>query len=171
MTDVVFIGFFVYLQNMAQTNYQKYLLPGAAIVGGLLILRQIMRKNEAIKSLNVNVTKVDYNQKDKTFVVFVRIINPANAPIRIASIVGDVLWKGTAGAVMDYRTQTTIGPNEEKTIQIPIKLNLELLTLVTDLLTKKLKDVVTGKFEIKAVVNAEGLVVPFEYSKDIKFGA
>jgi len=164
------MGFFVYLQLMA-TITNKTLLAGAGALGIIFLIRQLMQKGEAIKNLNVNVSKVDFNQKDKTFVVFVRIINPSNASVTIKSIVGDVLWNGTTTATIDFRNQTKIGPGEEKTIQLPIKMNLTLLSLVTDLLNKKIKDVINGKFEVNAVVNAEGLVVPFTYTKDIKFGA
>jgi len=171
LTGAANTGFFVYLQFMAKSQMNKILVTAGAALGVLALFRAFMRKGEAIKSLNVNVTKVDFNQRDKTFVVFVRMINPANASVNVKSIVGDVLWNGTFAATMDFRNETRIGPNEEKTIQIPVKLNLELLTLVTDLLTKKIKDIVNGRFEVKAVVNAEGFVVPFTYSKDIKIGA
>lgn len=164
------MGFFVYLQFMA-TIANKTLLAGAGAIGIIFLIRKLMQKGEAIKNLNVNVSKVDFNQKDKTFVVFVRLINPGNAAVTIKSIVGDCFWNGTTAATIDFRNETKIGPNEEKTIQLPIKMNLTLLSLITDLLTKKLKDIVKGKFEVKAVVNAEGFVVPFTYTKDIKFGA
>ena len=170
LSDVVCIGFFVYLQLM-KMDTNKILIGTGAAIGIFLIARKFMQKGEAIKNLNVNVSKVDFNQKDKTFVVFVRIINPANASVTIKNIVGDCFWNGTTAATIDFRNETKIGPGEEKTIQVPVKMNLTLLSLVSDLLTKKLKDIVQGKFEIKAVVNAEGLVVPFTYSKDIKFGA
>lgn len=129
--------------------------------------KYFFRKKEAIKSLNVNVTKIDYNRQEKTFVVDVRLINPSNAPISIKSIVGDVVWKGTAGATIDYRQPFTLNALESKVIKLPVKLNLELVSLVSDLLTGKLKDIVNGRFEIKGTVNAEGLVVPFNYAKDI----
>jgi len=139
------------------------------IGGGILLLigRQALRKGEAIKSLNVNVTKVDYNKKDKAFVVFVRIINPANAKITIKSIVGDILWNGTYGATLSYLKETVIGAGEERTIQIPVKPNLDWVNLITEVL-KKGKDAFNGTFEIKGVVNAEGLVVPFTYKNTIK---
>lgn len=156
---------------MAKMQINKILLAGGAGLGLLFLIRAFMRKGEAIKSLNVNVSKVDFNRKDKTFVIFVRLINPANASVTIKSIVGDVFWNGTTAATIDFRNETKIGPNEEKTIQIPVKMNITLLSLVTDLITKKIKDVISGKFEVKAVVNAEGFVVPFNYVNEIKFGA
>jgi LEA14-like dessication related protein len=139
------------------------------ITGGLLLVvgRQLLRKGEAIKSLNVNVTKVDFNKKDKAFVVFVRIINPANSPINIKSIVGDVLWNGTYGATMSYLKETEIKPNEERTIQIPVKPNLDWVTVITNIVLQG-KKALNGTFEIKGVVNAEGLVVPFTYKNTIK---
>jgi LEA14-like dessication related protein len=139
------------------------------ITGGLVLLigRQVLRKGEAIKSLNVNVTKVDYNKKDKAFVVFVRIINPANSKITIKSIVGDILWNGTYGATMSYLKETEIGAGEERTIQIPVKPNLDWVNLITEVIRKG-KDAFNGTFEIKGVVNAEGLVVPFTYKNTIK---
>jgi LEA14-like dessication related protein len=153
----------------AQIN--KILTGGVIAVAAIWLIRGIARKGEAIKNLNVNVTKVDWNQKNKTFVVFVRMINPANSSITIKNIVGDVLWNGTTSATIDFRNQTKIGPGEETTIQVPVKLNLQLATLVMDILTKKLKDIANGVFEVKGVVNAEGLVVPFNYTQNIKFGA
>jgi LEA14-like dessication related protein len=139
------------------------------ITGGLLLVvgRQLLRKGEAIKSLNVNVTKVDFNKKDKAFVVFVRIINPANSPINIKSIVGDVLWNGTYGATRSYLKETEIKPNEERTIQIPVKPNLDWVTVITNIVLQG-KKALNGTFEIKGVVNAEGLVVPFTYKNTIK---
>lgn len=155
----------LYLQLMA-TN--KIILGTGIVAAIILIARGILRKGEAIKALNVNVVTMDFNKKEKTFVVKLRLINPANASIRIKSIVGDVLWKGNAAATIDYRNEFTLKPNEERTIDIPIKLNLSLATVVSDLIFGKAKDALNGKFEIKAFVNAEGLVTPFEYEKDFK---
>lgn len=139
------------------------------ISGGLLLVvgRLILRKGEAVKSLNVNVTRVDYNRTSKNFVLFVRIINPANSTITVKSIVGDILWNGTYGATLSYLKETIIGAGEERTIQIPVKPNLDWVNLITEVL-KKGKQAFNGTFEIKGVVNAEGLVVPFTYKNTIK---
>jgi LEA14-like dessication related protein len=139
------------------------------IIGGAVLIlgAVVLRKSTAVKSLNVNVTKIDFNKKDRTFVVFVRIINPANADITIDSIVGDVIWRGTYGAVMDYRIKTTIEARAERVIQIPVKMNLEFVTLLGDLIKNKAQ-VLNGLFEIKGVVNAEGIVAPLNYKKEIK---
>lgn len=145
-------------------NLTQYLLVGGGVV---LLGSLLLRKSTAVKTLNVNVTKIDFNKKEKTFVVFVRIINGANADIRISSIVGDVIWRGTYGATMDYRIPTTIKSLEEKVIQIPVKMNLELVTLLQDIITNKAK-VLNGKFEIKGSINAEGMVFPFTYEKDVQ---
>lgn len=155
----------LYLQLMA-TN--KIILGTGIVAAIILIARGVLRKGEAIKALNVNVVTMDFNKKEKTFVVKLRLINPANASIRIKSIVGDVLWKGNAAATIDYRNEFTLRPNEERTIDLPIKLNLSLATVVSDLIFGKAKDALNGKFQIKAFVNAEGLVTPFEYEKDFK---
>lgn len=145
------------------------LLIGTGIFAtALLIGRALLQKGEAVKALNVNVTGIDFNKKERTFVVMVRLINPANASLKVKSIVGDVIWKGSAAATIDYRNEFTLKSNEERTINLPIKLNLELATVVTDLIFGKLKEALSGKFEIKASVNAEGLVVPFEYEKTFK---
>jgi LEA14-like dessication related protein len=143
-----------------------YWLGGGVVA--FLIARAVVNKQQAVKSLNVNISKIDFNKKDLTFVVFVRLINPGNAPIRINAIVGDIIWKGTYGAVMDYRTPIELKSLEERTIQIPIKMNADLYTLILDLIMGKTKGMLTGLFEIKGNVNAEGLVVPFTYSKEIK---
>jgi LEA14-like dessication related protein len=155
----------LYLQLMA-TN--KIILGTGIVAAIILIARGFLRKGEAIKALNVNVVTMDFNKKEKTFVVKLRLINPANASIRIKSIVGDVLWKGNAAATIDYRNEFILRPNEERTIDLPIKLNLSLATVVSDLIFGKAKDALNGKFQIKAFVNAEGLVTPFEYEKDFK---
>lgn len=145
------------------------LLIGTGIFAtALLIGRALLRKGEAVKALNVNVTNIDFNKKERTFVVKVRLINPANAAIKIKSIVGDVIWKGSAAATIDFRNEFTLKSNEERTIDLPIKLNLELATVISDLIFGKFKEALSGKFEIKANVNAEGLVVPFEYEKEFK---
>ena len=143
-----------------------YWLGGGVVA--FLIARAVVNKSQAVKSLNVNISKIDFNKKDLTFVVFVRLINPGNAPIRINAIVGDIIWKGTYGAVLDYRTPIELKALEERTIQIPIKMNADLYTLILDLVMGKTKGMLTGLFEIKGNVNAEGLVVPFTYSKEIK---
>jgi hypothetical protein len=143
-----------------------YWLGGGVVA--FLIARAVVNKSQAVKSLNVNITKIDFNKKDLTFVVFVRLINPGNAPIRISAIVGDIIWKGTYGAVLDYRTPIELKALEERTIQIPIKMNADLYTLILDLVMGKTKGMLTGLFEIKGNVNAEGLVTPFNYSKEIK---
>ena len=146
-------------------NWTYYILGG---LGLFAIGRFIINKKQAIKSLNVNISKIDFNKKDLTFVVFVRIINPGNAPLTINAIVGDVIWKGTYGAVLDYRTPITLKALEERTIQVPVKMNADLYTLILDLIMGKGKGILTGLFEIKGNVNAEGLVFPFEYKKEIK---
>jgi len=97
------------------------------------------------------------------------MINPSNASLSVKSIVADVFWKGSAGATIDYRQPFVLKPLEEKTIELPVKLNLELLTIVTSLLTGKFKEAISGKFELNGNVNAEGLVVPLQYSKEISF--
>ena len=146
-------------------NWTYYILGG---LGLYAISRFVINKKQAIRSLNVNVSKIDFNKKDLTFVVFVRIINPGNATMNINAIVGDIIWKGTYGAVMDYRTPIEIKPLEERTIQVPIKMNADLYSLIFDLIMGKGKGILTGLFEIKGNVNAEGLVFPFEYKKEIK---
>jgi LEA14-like dessication related protein len=137
-------------------------------ISALLIGRKLLRKGETIKALNVNVTNIDFNKKERTFIVKLRLINPANASIKIKSIVGDIFWKGSAAATIDFRNEFILKSNEERIIDIPVKLNLELATIVLQLITGKLKETLTGKFEVKAFVNAEGLVVPFEFEKDFK---
>jgi LEA14-like dessication related protein len=149
-------------------NNKIFLIGGGVLTAGV-IAYFLYQKKQAIKSLNVNVTKVDYNKSTRNVVVFVRMINPSNASLRVKSIVADVYWKGSAGATIDYRTPFELKPLEEKTIELPVKLNLELVSIITDILTGKFKDAISGKFELKGNVNAEGLVVPLEYTKEISF--
>jgi LEA14-like dessication related protein len=148
-----------------RTNPLYKVAVGGAIL--FLIGRMILRKGEAVRSLNANVTKVDWNRSEKTFVVFVRIINPSNSSIQLSSIVGDVLWNGVYGATMSYLTKTELKPLEEQTLQIPVKPNLEWTSLILNII-KQGKKAFNGTFEIKGVVNAEGLVVPFEYKNKIE---
>jgi LEA14-like dessication related protein len=152
---------------MKSKKTNKGLLIGGGVLAAIAYF--LFKKQEAVKSLNVNVTKIDYNRSTKNIVVFVRMINPSNASLSVKSIVANVYWKGSAGATIDYRQPFVLKPNEEKTIELPVKLNLELLTIVSDLLTGKFKEAISGKFELDGVVNAEGLVVPLQYSKEISF--
>jgi len=147
----------------------KGLLIGGGILAAGAAAYFLLQKKEAIKALNVNVTKLDFNRSTKNIVVFVRMINPSNASLSVKSIVADVYWKGSAGATIDYRQPFVLQPLEEKTIELPVKLNLELVTIITSLLTGKFKEAISGKFELNGNVNAEGLVVPLQYSKEISF--
>jgi len=147
----------------------KGLLIGGGIVAAGAAAYFLLQKKEAIKALNVNVTKLDFNRSTKNIVVFVRMINPSNASLSVKSIVADVFWKGSAGATIDYRQPFVLQPLEEKIIELPVKLNLELVTIITSLLTGKFKEAISGKFELNGNVNAEGLVVPLQYSKEISF--
>ena len=146
----------------------KLLIAGAGLAAAGAATYYIYQKKQAVASLNANITKVDFNKQLKTFVVFLRLINPSNASLKIKSIVADVIWQGSAGATIDYRLPIELKPLGEQVLQLPIKLNLNLATILTSLLTNKLADVVNGKFEIKGTINAENLVVPFEYAKDFK---
>jgi LEA14-like dessication related protein len=148
---------------------KNQLLIGGGILSVILLFgRGLFLKGEAVRSLNVNVSGLDFNKKDRTFIVKLRLINPANADLKIKSIVGDVVWNGTYAATIDYRNEFTLKSNEERTLQLPIKMNLELFSIVADVIAKKFKSVLNGKFEIKANINAEGVVVPFEYEKEVK---
>jgi LEA14-like dessication related protein len=155
------------MKSKKKQNQILFISLGVAGAGALAYF--LVQKKEAIKSLNVNVTKIDYNKSNKNIVVFVRLINPSNAKLSVKSIVADVFWKGSAGATIDYRNPFVLGPLEEKIIELPVKLNLELFNVITSLLTGKLKEALSGKFELKGNVNAEGLVVPLFYEKDISF--
>ena len=142
----------------------------AVLLGGaglFYIGRYLLRKGEAIKNLNVNVVGVDFNKANFGFVVKVRIINPSNAPINIKSIVADALWNNTYAATITYLTPFELKPLEERTIQLPVKANLEWYTLLLDVVMKG-KQALNGTFELKGSVNAEGLVVPLEYKNTFK---
>ena len=155
--------------TIVETNNMKnkgIIIGGAVVVAGAAAY-YIYQKKEAITSLNVNVVKVDFNKQSKNLVVLLRIINPSNASLKIKSIVADVIWKGSAGATIDYRLPFELKSLEEKTIQLPVKANLDLLSILSSLLTGKLSEALSGKFELKGSVNAEGLVVPFNYEKVI----
>jgi LEA14-like dessication related protein len=157
--------------TIVETNSMKNkgIIIGGAVVAAGAAAYYIYQKKSAVTALNVNISKVDFNKQSKKIVVFLRLINPSNASLSIKSIVADVIWKGSAGATIDYRVPFVLKSLEEKTIELPVKLNLDLLTVVSSFLTGKLKDAVSGKFELKGSVNAEGLVVPINYSKDISF--
>lgn len=148
---------------MAKNKKPLYtvLFGGVAVV---LLGRFFLRKGEAVKSLNVNVTGVDFNKANMSFVVKVRLINPSNAKLNIKSIVADAIWNDTYAATISYVQPFELKPNEERILQIPVKANLEWYSLVLDVITKG-KKALNGTFELKGVVNAEGLVVPLEYKK------
>lgn len=148
---------------MAKNTKPLYavLLGGTALV---LAGRFLFRKGEAVKSLNVNVTGVDFNKSNMSFVVKVRLINPSNAKLSVKSIVADVIWNNTYAATINYNQPFELKPTEERIIQVPVKANLEWYTLLLDVITKG-KKALNGTFEMKGVVNAEGLVVPLEYKK------
>ena len=151
---------------MAKSNKPLY----AVLIGGaglFLVSRFLLRKGEAIKSLNVNVTGVDFNKANFSFVVKVRLINPSNATLNVKSIVADAIWNGTYAATITYLQPFELKPLEERTIQIPVKANLEWYNLVLDVVTKG-KQALNGTFELKGSVNAEGLVVPLEYKNTFK---
>lgn len=131
------------------------------------VLYRTWQKGTAIKSLNWNFSGIDFNRADKTFVLKLRLVNPANASIRIRSIVADVRWKGTAAAIVDYRNELVLQPNEERTLQLAIRPNLDLATIISDLISNKTK-ALNGEMEVKGSINAEGLVVPIEYKQTIK---
>jgi LEA14-like dessication related protein len=143
-----------------KTQPLYYVLLGGA--GIFLAGRYLLRKGEAVKSLNVNVTGVDFNKANFGFVVKVRLINPSNASIEIKSIVADAIWNGTYAATVSYLTPFTLKPLEERTIQIPVKANLEWYQLILQAITKGTK-ALNGTFELKGSVNALGLVVPLTY--------
>ncbi len=151
---------------MAKNNQPLYyvLLGGGAL---FLISRYFLRVGEAVKSLNVNVTGVDFNKANFGFVVKVRLINPSNASIEVKSIVADAIWNGTYAATLSYLTPFTLKPLEERIIQIPVKANLEWYTLILNALSKG-KEALNGTFELKGSVNALGLVVPLVYKNTIK---
>lgn len=125
------------------------------------------QKGTAIKSLNWNVSGVDFNRAEKTFVVKLRLINPANAAIRIRSIVADVKWKGNNAATIDYRNEIVLAPNEERTLLLAVKPNLDLLAIINDLIAAKTK-ALNGTMEIVGTINAEGLVVFWDYKREFK---
>ena len=94
----------------------KELLIGGGIAAAGAVAFFLLQKRKTIKALNVNVTKVDFNSATKNVVVFVRLINPSNTSLSVNSIVANVIWKGSAGATIDYRIPFVLKPNEKKTI-------------------------------------------------------
>jgi LEA14-like dessication related protein len=150
---------------MQKINKAVLILP-VLLIGGL-IAKKIFSKVQTLKALNYNITKIDFNKKDKTIVVFLRLINAGNEIIKIKNIVANILWKGTNSATIDYRNEIELKANEEQTIQIPIKLNLSFAELVLNLIKDKTK-ILNGTFEIQGTINGEGLVVPLVYKRDLK---
>lgn len=144
----------------------KNLLIGGAVAALVLMILRAGRLAQTVKNLNVNVSGVDWNRNNKTFIVMLRIINPGNASIRINSVVGDVIFRDIYGAVIDYRNEITIKPGEERTLRLPIRLNLDFVTLLTDILQNR-KNALNGKFLIKGSVNAEGLIIPYTYETTV----
>jgi LEA14-like dessication related protein len=150
---------------MTTKNKAVFILP-VLLIGGF-IAKKIFSKVQTLKSLNYNISKIDFNKKDKTIVVFLRLINAGNSVLKINNIVANILWKGVNSATIDYRNIIELKPNEEQTIQLPIKLNLSFAELVLNLIKDKTK-ILSGTFEIQGTINAEGLVVPLVYKRDLK---
>jgi LEA14-like dessication related protein len=150
---------------MQKINKAVLILP-VVLIGGL-IAKKIFSKVQTLKALNYNISKIDFNKNDKTIVVFLRLINAGNEVLKINNIVADIFWKGTNSATLDYRKILELKPNEEQTIQLPIKLNLSFAELILNLIKDKTK-ILNGKFEIKGSINAEGLVVPLVYERELK---
>lgn len=150
---------------MQKINKAVLIIP-VVLIGGL-IAKKIFSKVQTLKALNYNISKIDFNKKDKTIVVFLRLINAGNEVLRIKNIVANILWKGSNAATIDYRNEIELKANEEQTIQIPIKLNLSFAELVLALIKDKTK-ILNGTFEIQGTINAEGLVVPLVYKRDLK---
>lgn len=150
---------------MQKINKAVLILP-VVLIGGL-IAKKIFSKVQTLKALNYNISKIDFNKKDKTIVVFLRLINAGNEVLKIKNIVADIFWNGNNSATIDYRTPIELKSNEEQTIQIPIKLNLSFAELVLNLIKDKTK-ILKGTFEIQGTINAEGLVVPLVYKRDLK---
>jgi LEA14-like dessication related protein len=146
------------LQLMATKAIFPILATGALFLVG----RRFFQKGIAAKNLNINVSKVDFNKQNKSFVLFIRVINPSNADINLKNVVGDCFWNGTAIATVEYLQPTVFKAGETVTLQIPVKLNLTALSLITDLITN-VKKVINGTFEFKGVLNAENLVIPIDY--------
>lgn len=151
---------------MAKSKTGLLLIAGAIGV----VFWRLFQKTEAVKALNWNITGVDFNKNDRTLVVKLRLINPANAAIKIRSIVGDAIFKGEFVATIDYREEITLKPNEERTLFLAIKPNISLINIFSSLIQSKgnVKQTLSGKFELKGNINAENLVVPFTYSQEIK---
>lgn len=138
---------------------------GAAVVA-FFIGKKILDKKQTVDALNVNVTGIDFNKKNKTLQILMRIINGGNSSISIQSIVGDVKFKGDSIASIDYRQPLTINKNDTATISIAVKPNAVFLTTLISIVVGK---PINGLVEINGNINSEGLLFPFIYSQKINW--
>jgi LEA14-like dessication related protein len=155
------------LTIFAKMNKQNLtlLLVGGGIAG--LIAWQFFRKGRALKNLNFGIKGIDVDTKKKVVAVDFRIINPTKTPIRVDSIVCDLLLQDSAIGTLTYLVPTTIEPLKETILRIPVKLNpASLVTFFTDILLTKSSKL---DFVIKGVVSAENILFPVNvpYSFDL----
>lgn len=138
---------------------------GAAVVA-FFIGKKILDKKQTVDALNVNVTGIDFNKKNKTLQILMRIINGGNSSIFIQSIVGDIKFSGNSIASIDYRQPLTILQNDTAIISIAVKPNAAFLMALLAIVVGK---PVNGLLEINGNINSEGLLFPFIYSQKINW--
>lgn len=92
-----------------------------------------------------------------------KIINGANAGIKIDSIIGDLIYKGNTIGVVSYQTPTEILANSEKRIKFKITPDLSGAGMaIFSLLTSSKEERKKVNFTFKGTVNAEGVLFDFE---------
>ena len=152
---------------MAKMSLNKIVGFAGAGLLGFYLFRSVARKAKAVTSINWNINKIDFNKANNSFVVFVRLINPALANVNFTSFVADVYWNGTSIGTLDYRQQITLKPNESREIQIPLRANLTWYQAVLETVLKG-KNALSGTFEIKGTLAGEGFTTPVDYKQTVK---
>lgn len=136
--------------------------------GAFLIFRALRLSNAADK-LNVKITNVDFNRARRFFVVTCRLINPTRTALSVDSITADALWNDTAIGTINFQQKTEIKPLSEISIDLPVKMNADILSLFGDIFSKGgLKKTINGTFELRGVVSSLGLNFPLEYKNSFK---
>lgn len=152
---------------MAKQENSIFYILGAGILG--LVTWNFIRKGRTAKNLNVSISNVDLNVKDKKASVEVRIVNPTKQSITINSFVGDFIWNGDAIGTLKFLKDQVISGQSETKLLIPVQLNpIALISFFATLFTKD-KGALEGTYQVKGVLSAENLLFPVDYKSKYDF--
>ncbi len=99
------------------------------------------------------------------YVVNLKIQNVSNISVNVNSLTGDILLNGNELASISYFDKLTVPANGQ--INIPIKVSPSLLDLPSALRGLLQSGLINLNFSIIGLVNANGLVLPFNLDKAV----